>query len=428
MASMENFIGCVVKVDCGLLGTFEGRVSTVDAATLNLEDVFHNGQNVQVGDVSIRAEDIQGLDIVRDQLAEQNKKISQQLEDESSSTKSPGGAKQVRGRKSTSSVDRHTPKKMTQRDQECFNEATEASKIPDFDFEKNLALFDKKAVFEELESSGAVSRLKKYKPPERKLRPDESVLEQEPVSLRQISVPAEHRGREFFTDDGITVPSVSQELAHKLLDTSEKMGLSRDQRIENAGLCACQMSLQLLGGGNRINPNNTHQIPNVVVMAGPHSQGLQGICTARHLANHNVHVTLFIPKKTQELIPQLALFMHTGGNLVASVRDLPKQPVDLVIDTLVGNGRQDIIEQMHHAAQWANQNRAPVLVIDPCAHSASTGIEVKWSIALGLPLASTPSAGTLYLADVGIPKGVFAAVGITYVSPFADKFVIRLSP
>ena len=25
------------------------------------------------------------------------------------------------------------------------------------------------------------------------------------------------------------------------------MGLSRDQRIENAGLCACQMSLQLLG-------------------------------------------------------------------------------------------------------------------------------------------------------------------------------------
>lgn len=41
---------------------------------------------------------------------------------------------------------------------------------------------------------------------------------------------------------------------------------------------------------------------------------------------------------------------------------------------------------------------------------------------------STPSAGTLYLADVGIPKGVFAAVGVTYVSPFADKFVIRLNP
>ena len=50
--------------------------------------VFHNGQSVQVGNVSVRAEDIQSLDIVRNQSAEQNnKKTSQQVEDESSVTK-----------------------------------------------------------------------------------------------------------------------------------------------------------------------------------------------------------------------------------------------------------------------------------------------------------------------------------------------------
>ena len=63
----------------------------------------------------------------------------------------------------------------------------------------------------------------------------------------------------------------------------------------------------------------------------------------------------------------------TFHNFFLLIIDLPKQPVDLVIDTLVGNARQDVVEQMHPAAQWANQNRAPVLVVDPCAHSASTG-------------------------------------------------------
>lgn len=36
-------------------------------------------------------------------------------------------------------------------------------------------------------------------------------------------------------------------------------------------------------------------MPSVVVMAGPHVQGLQGICTARHLANKKVKaVTYFV--------------------------------------------------------------------------------------------------------------------------------------
>lgn len=46
---------------------------------------FHNGQYVQIGDVSIRAEDIQALDFVKSQKAEQNNRRvkSPQTEDES---------------------------------------------------------------------------------------------------------------------------------------------------------------------------------------------------------------------------------------------------------------------------------------------------------------------------------------------------------
>ena len=47
--------------------------------------------------------------------------------------------------------------------------------------------------------------------------------------------------------------------------------------------------------------------------------------------------------------------------------------MDLVIDTLLSNTKQEVTEQVQQAAQWANQNRAPVLVIDPSMHSANTG-------------------------------------------------------
>ena len=39
---------------------------------------------------------------------------------------------------------------------------------------------------------------------------------------------------------------------------------------------------------------------------------------------------------------------------------------------------------------------------------------------------SCSKSGRLYLADVGIPSGVFNDVGISYKSPFTDKFVIPL--
>ena len=39
----------------------------------------------------------------------------------------------------------------------------------------------------------------------------------------------------------------------------------------------------------------------------------------------------------------------------------------------------------------------------------------------------TPQTDSIYLGDVGIPKGVFSAAGVKYVSPFTDKIVIPLN-
>ncbi|XP_040824280.1 enhancer of mRNA-decapping protein 3 [Ochotona curzoniae] len=345
---------------------------------------------------------------------------------------------------SWSSSSRHpnqaTPKKsglkngqMKSKDDECFGDDIEEIPDTDFDFEGNLALFDKAAVFEEIDTyerrSGARSRGPPGERPAR-YRHDENILESEPIVYRPISVP--HGGsKEFCTDSGLVVPSVSYELHKKLLAVAEKHGLTLERRLEVTGVCASQMALTLLGGPNRLNPKNVHQRPTVALLCGPHVKGAQGISCGRHLANHDVQVILFLPnfvKMLESITNELSLFSKTQGQQVSSLKDLPSSPVDLVINCLDCPENAFLRDQPWYkaAVAWANQNRAPVLSIDPPVHEVEQGIDAKWSLALGLPLPLGEHAGRVYLCDIGIPQQVFQEVGINYHSPFGCKFVIPL--
>lgn len=72
--------------------------------------------------------------------------------------------------------------------EDCFSAPSE-SYLQDFDFEKNLALFDKKAVFEEIESANPdLIKVMDTKKPQ-KYRCDENVLQSAPVVYKQIKVP-----------------------------------------------------------------------------------------------------------------------------------------------------------------------------------------------------------------------------------------------
>ncbi|XP_043837530.1 enhancer of mRNA-decapping protein 3 isoform X2 [Dromiciops gliroides] len=345
---------------------------------------------------------------------------------------------------SWSSSSRHpnqaTPKKsgikngqMKNKDDECFGDDIEEIPDTDFDFEGNLALFDKAAVFEEIDTyerrSGTRSRGTPNERPSR-YRHDENILESEPIVYRRIMVP-QNTSKEFCTDSGLVVPSVSYELHKKLLSVAEKHGLTLERRLEMTGVCASQMALTLLGGPNRLNPKNVHQRPTVALLCGPHVKGAQGISCGRHLANHDVHVILFLPnfvKMLESITNELSLFSKTQGQQVSSLKDLPSSPVDLVINCLDCHENAFLRDQPWYkaAVDWANQNRAPVLSIDPPMFEAELGIDAKWSLALGLPLPLGERAGRVYLCDIGIPQQVFQEVGINYRSPFGCKFVIPL--
>lgn len=110
--------------------------------------------------------------------------------------------------------------------------------------------------------------------------------------------------------------------------------------------------------------------------------------------------------------------------------DLPASPVDLVINCLDCHENPLLREQSWYqaAADWANQNRAPVLSIDPPVSEQHQTVEAKWILSLGLPLPFAERESKVYLCDIGIPKMVFQEVGIRYHSPFGCKFVIPLHP
>lgn len=323
---------------------------------------------------------------------------------------------------------------MKLRDDECFGDGVDDGLDTDFDFEGNLALFDKAAVFSEIDISerrnGARSRGTPQDQTPSRYRHDENILEAKPIVYRQIAVP-QPGDKEYCTDSGLVVPSISYELQKRLLTVAERYGLSLDRRLEMTGVCASQMALTLLGGPNRFTPKNLHQRPTVAVLCGPHVQGAQGISCGRHLANHEVEVILFLPnfvKMLDSVTNELTLFNKTGGKQVSNVKDLPDTPVDLIINCLDCHENTFLMDQPWYraAADWANQNRAPVLSLDPPVSGQGQAVEAKWSLCLCLPFSLADSAGRVYLCDIGIPRQVFQEVGIKYHSPFGCKFVIPL--
>ncbi|XP_077568309.1 enhancer of mRNA-decapping protein 3 [Stigmatopora nigra] len=471
-----DWLGSLVSINCGSsLGVYQGEVSSVDQScqTISLRLPFHNGVKCPVPEVTFSAIDIKDLKIL--EIRNGTAQISASFSTKTSSapvavpkgdsrtveivnspqhcSKSfgdrhldvPKGFRRRHNSWSSSSrgANQATPKKnglkngnnqMRQRDDECFGDCMDDGLDTDFDFEGNLALFDKAAVFSEIDTTerrnGARSRGTPYEQTPSRYRHDENIIEGKPVVYRQITVP-QPGTKEYCTDSGLVVPSITYELHRRLLSVAERYGLTLERRLEMTGVCASQMALTLLGGPNRFTPKNLHQRPTVALLCGPHVQGAQGISCGRHLSNHEVEVVLFLPnvgKMLDSVTNEFTLFVKTGGKLVSNVKDLPDTPVDLIINCLDCHGNTSLVDQHWYrtAADWANQNRAPVLSLDPPVCGQGQAVEAKWSLSLCLPLPLGEGAGRVYLCDIGVPRQVFQEVGIKYLSPFGCKFVIPL--
>lgn len=93
---------------------------------------------------------------------------------------------------------------MRPKDDECFGDAAEQDLNTDFDFEGNLALFDKAAVFSQIEESVRHGNRTQHRSKSEQ-RPatyqhHENILEGKPLVSKQTTV-LQHGGKEFCTGE-----------------------------------------------------------------------------------------------------------------------------------------------------------------------------------------------------------------------------------
>uniref|UniRef100_A0A182JS59 Enhancer of mRNA-decapping protein 3 n=1 Tax=Anopheles christyi TaxID=43041 RepID=A0A182JS59_9DIPT len=303
----------------------------------------------------------------------------------------------------------------------------------DFDFEKNLALFDKQAIWNEIDAhqtKASEAAAKQRNAPgsavKTKYRHDENVLVSTPAQYRQIVIKSagsnvsSRETHEYVTDEGLVIPSIPATLRHTVEEYAVSMGLSRERQHDFLARGATELALQLLGGSRRLTPNNQHQWPKIVIVCEGKLDEV-GISTARQLASHGLETVVYLCSLTEatQNSSEVPLYMATGNKISVDVNTLP--PCDLVIASVQNPKLTDQLRK------WISYSRAPVLAIDPPG-AGLEGVSIKCSILPILPLDGidqNDACGRLYLCNIGIPNQIFRRAGITYKSPF-DKFVIPI--
>ncbi|QYH34660.1 NAD(P)H-hydrate epimerase [Salinibacterium sp. M195] len=221
----------------------------------------------------------------------------------------------------------------------------------------------------------------------------------------------------FRTDAGLIVPAITTAQMREIDRVAiDELGPNLYQMMENAGRNLASLCVELLGDRWPAAP--------IVVLAGTGGNGGGGICAARHLANHGGNVTLVIssPSRLQGVpADQLALYRATGAR-VAAVAELDTADAELLVDAVLG---YSLGGAPHGAAaeliRWMSQHPAPVVSLDvPSGVDSTTGaalgdhVRATHTMTLAAPKTGldAEAVGTLWLADIGIPRQVYRRVGI----------------
>ncbi|KAI8041789.1 enhancer of mRNA-decapping protein 3 [Drosophila gunungcola] len=370
------------------------------------------------------------------------------------------------GKNRRNRVRRESSVRQQQVQQTFGSEADDPLIHEDFDFEGNLALFDKQAIWDDIESTHQkpdevrhVVNHHHHHKPEQKYRHDENILASKPLQLRQIESMFDG-GKDFVTDDGLIIPTIPAYVRNKIEMSAEKAGLSLQRQIDILARGASDLAITLLGGARRLTPANNHQWPKIAIIC----DGVKnmrtiniGAATGRQLASHGLTVLLYVEQaklvEQNSSSAEISLFKATDNVIVHSVDALPTP--DLVILSTNTANLSDAIRK------WLSVNRASVLAVDPPPCGINE-VAVKYSIlpilplngistatasssssaaATPTPIASTSAAaaayksaaatstnncGKLYLCNLGIPDKFYRDCGIKYKSPYGHKYVIPI--
>ncbi|KAG2199825.1 hypothetical protein INT47_009438 [Mucor saturninus] len=343
----------------------------------------------------------------------------------------------------------------------------------EFDFQKNLDMFDKAKVFAEIRESDetapeellvTLNRL----PQKVNLLPTENVLSVERTPYNETTsddlgdesdndsqTPDEyttHRHsrrrkshvkkptRILTSYSGIHCPSVSPaQMAHVLHECTKASPAFDELAMENAGRGTSLLLLQLLSQMDVVSPS-------IVILVGNNKNGCSGLIAARHLINHGCLVTVCISTEqplTAAMKRHESMTKKFGVIIVYDILELGE--ADFIVDAILG-AEDNLAESpdcgiICKTVDWVNeQTDKPVLSVDfPTGVDASTGtalyaeqhvIRPKWTLCLGAPKSGCKSlrvTGELFLVDIGIPRLCWKRVGIKgNTIPWGADFLVPL--
>ncbi len=219
----------------------------------------------------------------------------------------------------------------------------------------------------------------------------------------------------------------------------EDLHIDLIQMLENAGRNLAHLArVRFLDGA----PAGKY----VVVLAGRGGNGGGAMVCARRLHTWAAQVHVVLATGSDALAPATARqrdILERMGVLVdpaSAVRDV--RDVILIVDGIIGYRLAGAPRgAAAEAIEWANAQAVPVLALDvPSGLDATTGAVLSpaiWATAtmtLALPKAGlrAPGAaehvGELYLADIGVPPGLYAQLLAVPVSPslFARDEIVRV--
>ena len=220
-------------------------------------------------------------------------------------------------------------------------------------------------------------------------------------------------------------------------------GISLLQMMEQAGSHLAEVAALELGGQLRDRQ--------VVVAVGPGNNGGGGLVAARHLANRGARVRVVLARPARRLSEagrhQLATLLEMGVSCCMAVYDISDDEIgqaleeaDLVLDAVLGyRGRGAPHDEVATLIERVRSAEGRILSLDlpsgldPDSGEASEpALRAAATMTLALPKAGLLTeagrarAGTLYLADIGLPAALYDRIGLLVDAPFASGRIVRL--
>lgn len=200
----------------------------------------------------------------------------------------------------------------------------------------------------------------------------------------------------------------------------DELGVDTLQLMELAGYGVANMARHHCG-------LNLAQRPRILALAGTGGNGGDAMVAARLLHAWGATCTVLLTKPRDGYTNIAAHQLRIIDRMDISVIEPGAAPIpdaDLILDGLLGFSlRGDPRGEAARLITLANDHAAPILAIDlPSGLDATTGavrspcIAPMWTITLALPktgLATAPHTvtGDIWLADIGVPPGVYDKIG-----------------